>query len=434
MRSADTGTLETGGFEVGADVQSEISSRSGRGVPLADDQRSKFEQFFGKDLSAVRVHADNDASELSGSLGAEAFTVGNDVYFGSGRYQSGASDKLLAHELTHVVQQNSTINRGIKEMLKAGWQKTKGLFGGKKTAPAPAAVNTASASGPGENLGRSNYHNVDNSGVVSDGPTDAVDTASASGPGENLGRSNYHNVDNSGVVSNGPADAVDSVDDLDIDHSLFASGNAAGSSTDAGSEPLYPESPESGEFSFPENAYNSVPAPTGFGKRSNELRGNAPGGTSDSKGYEIPVLGPEKWKTRAGPNGAQRADLGFNPFAFTGTKNRAGGLELPTILDESESEDAPASRNNRANRDMRNKYPIGAEYKNLQEADHKAMEEKSQGFRDRRAQEQQDLLNQATQRQGGPVRQPPTAKERQDLLNKAMRVRGGGARRRDSLS
>jgi hypothetical protein len=111
MRSADTGTLETGGFEVGADVQSEISSRSGRGVPLADDQRSKFEQFFGKDLSAVRVHADNDASQLSGSLGAEAFTVGNDVYFGSGRYQSGASDKLLAHELTHVVQQNSTIKR-----------------------------------------------------------------------------------------------------------------------------------------------------------------------------------------------------------------------------------------------------------------------------------------------------------------------------------
>ena len=111
MRSADTGTLETGGFEVGADVQSEISSRSGRGVPLADDQRSKFEKFFGKDLSAVRVHADSDASELSGSLGAEAFTVGNDVYFGSGRYQSGASDKLLAHELTHVVQQNSTIKR-----------------------------------------------------------------------------------------------------------------------------------------------------------------------------------------------------------------------------------------------------------------------------------------------------------------------------------
>ena len=118
MRSADTGTLETGGFEVGADVQSEISSRSGRGVPLADDQRSKFEQFFGKDLSAVRVHADSDASELSGSLGAEAFTVGNDVYFGSGRYQSGASDKLLAHELTHVVQQNSTINRGIMSWMK----------------------------------------------------------------------------------------------------------------------------------------------------------------------------------------------------------------------------------------------------------------------------------------------------------------------------
>ena len=130
MRSADTGTLETGGFEVGADVQSEISSRSGRGVPLADDQRSKFEQFFGKDLSAVRVHADSDASQLSGSLGAEAFTVGNDVYFGSGRYQSGASDKLLAHELTHVVQQNSTINR---------WPKWLDKLRGKNQAPAAPA-------------------------------------------------------------------------------------------------------------------------------------------------------------------------------------------------------------------------------------------------------------------------------------------------------
>jgi len=135
MRSADTGTLETGGFEVGADVQSEISSRSGRGVPLADDQRSKFEQFFGKDLSAVRVHADSDASQLSGSLGAEAFTVGNDVYFGSGRYQSGASDKLLAHELTHVVQQNSTINRGPLDWIK------KKLGMGKKKAPTPTHEN-----------------------------------------------------------------------------------------------------------------------------------------------------------------------------------------------------------------------------------------------------------------------------------------------------
>ena len=139
MRSADTGTLETGGFEVGADVQSEISSRSGRGVPLADDQRSKFEQFFGKDLSAVRVHADSDASQLSGSLGAEAFTVGNDVYFGSGRYQSGASDKLLAHELTHVVQQNSTINRLPKWMNK--------MLGRNQAPPVPPRNRTSSPLG-----------------------------------------------------------------------------------------------------------------------------------------------------------------------------------------------------------------------------------------------------------------------------------------------
>ena len=127
MRSAETGTLETGGFEVGADVQSEISSRSGRGEPLADGQRAKFEKFFNKDLSAVRVHADSDAARLSGSLGADAFTVGSDVYFGAGRYQSGASDKLLAHELTHVVQQNSTVNR--LPSFKKGWDN---LFNGRE--------------------------------------------------------------------------------------------------------------------------------------------------------------------------------------------------------------------------------------------------------------------------------------------------------------
>jgi hypothetical protein len=127
MRSAETGTLETGGFEVGADVQSEISSRSGRGEPLADGQRAKFEKFFNKDLSAVRVHADSDAARLSGSLGADAFTVGSDVYFGAGRYQSGASDKLLAHELTHVVQQNSTVNRFPS--FKKGWDN---LFNGRE--------------------------------------------------------------------------------------------------------------------------------------------------------------------------------------------------------------------------------------------------------------------------------------------------------------
>ncbi len=127
MRSADTGTLETGGFDVGADVQSEISARSGRGEPLADDQRAKFEQFFGKDLSSVRVHADSDAARLSGSLGADAFTVGNDVYFGAGRYQSGATDKLLAHELTHVVQQNSTVHRFPS--FKKGWDN---LFNGRE--------------------------------------------------------------------------------------------------------------------------------------------------------------------------------------------------------------------------------------------------------------------------------------------------------------
>ena len=341
MRSADTGTLETGGFEVGADVQSEISSRSGRGVPLADDQRSKFEQFFGKDLSAVRVHADSDASELSGSLGAEAFTVGNDVYFGSGRYQSGASDKLLAHELTHVVQQNSTINR-------RSWL-DKLLGRNKEPAPAPAVPSPF-----GDGTVKNNpLHNSADSGGVGNYDNHA---AGRMLDAPDLGESNYDNHA-AGRMLDAP-DLGESNYDNHAAGRMLDAPDLGESASDAGSEPLYPDS---GEMSFPmENQYDSVPALTGFGKRSNLLRGNAPGGTSDSKGYEVPVLGPnspERWKTPVGPNRAQKANLGFNPWAFTGEKNRAGGLELPKIL-ESESDTPPVPKKNNVAK-FREKYPIG---------------------------------------------------------------------------
>lgn len=62
---------------------------------------------FGHDFSQVRVHTDARASETAEALGAEAYTVGEDIVFGEGQYDPGSRDgeRLIAHELTHVVQQ-----------------------------------------------------------------------------------------------------------------------------------------------------------------------------------------------------------------------------------------------------------------------------------------------------------------------------------------
>ncbi|MGE5380588.1 MAG: DUF4157 domain-containing protein, partial [Methylocystaceae bacterium] len=82
------------------------SSQSG-GEPLPDTMRALMETQFNKDFSQVRVHTDNQAGQFNQGLGAEAFTHGHHIYMAQGRYQPGsnAGRQLLAHELTHVVQQ-----------------------------------------------------------------------------------------------------------------------------------------------------------------------------------------------------------------------------------------------------------------------------------------------------------------------------------------
>lgn len=69
--------------------------------------QSFFDSRFGADFSEVRVHSGSQAGELTQALQAKAFTVGNDVVFGEGQYSPGSTTgrQLLAHELTHVVQQ-----------------------------------------------------------------------------------------------------------------------------------------------------------------------------------------------------------------------------------------------------------------------------------------------------------------------------------------
>lgn len=92
-----------------ADPQQRLKAQAGLGPTIPGPLRTKLEGQFGQDLSAVRLHTDTEADALARDYRAEAFTVGNDIYFASGRYQPDTPGglNLLAHELTHVVQQGA---------------------------------------------------------------------------------------------------------------------------------------------------------------------------------------------------------------------------------------------------------------------------------------------------------------------------------------
>jgi hypothetical protein len=83
------------------------------GMPLDHAARSFFEPRFGHDFSQVRVHCDPKAAASARDMGALAYTVGRDLVFANGEYNSSsdAGRKLLAHELTHHVQQSTHVSR-----------------------------------------------------------------------------------------------------------------------------------------------------------------------------------------------------------------------------------------------------------------------------------------------------------------------------------
>ena len=93
--------------EANSDIPSYINSLSSKGSPLPDSSRKFFESRFGYDFSDVRVHYDADASRSSQSVNARAYTVGNNVVFNQNQFspETDNGKKLLAHELTHVLQQ-----------------------------------------------------------------------------------------------------------------------------------------------------------------------------------------------------------------------------------------------------------------------------------------------------------------------------------------
>jgi hypothetical protein len=114
-------------------LESRLRSSKGGGTPLPENTRTQMEGAFGADFSGVRVHTDSSSVQMNKELGAHAFAHGSDIYFNAGKFNPNQSNgkRLLAHELTHTLQQKGGA-RPTKEKIQrwpnwvsnaAGWVK-----------------------------------------------------------------------------------------------------------------------------------------------------------------------------------------------------------------------------------------------------------------------------------------------------------------------
>ncbi|WP_287297213.1 DUF4157 domain-containing protein, partial [Moorena sp. SIO2C4] len=107
-----------GGMAATPELESSIQQAKGSGMPIAESIRKPMEQSFGADFSGVRVHSDAQSDQLNQSIQARAFTTGKDIFFRQGEYNPGSrgGQELIAHELTHVVQQNrASVQRQLNQ-------------------------------------------------------------------------------------------------------------------------------------------------------------------------------------------------------------------------------------------------------------------------------------------------------------------------------
>jgi hypothetical protein len=100
---------------------------AGSGSALPEGTRRNMEQGFGADFSGVRIHTGEQAAQLNNSISARAFTLGSDIYFNQGAYapHSAEGQRLLAHELTHTIQQSGGVQRQMIQREGGGEDKKK---------------------------------------------------------------------------------------------------------------------------------------------------------------------------------------------------------------------------------------------------------------------------------------------------------------------
>jgi|GEM_PF-4617039 len=101
---------DAGNKSTESDLSSKLTQSKGGGVGMDASTQQQMSSGFGSDFSNVRIHTDSNAVQMNKELGSHAFTNGSDVYFNSGKYDpsSDSGKHLLAHELTHTVQQGAS--------------------------------------------------------------------------------------------------------------------------------------------------------------------------------------------------------------------------------------------------------------------------------------------------------------------------------------
>ena len=114
-------STEKGG-EAPTHVENQINNSRGKGSSMDNETRTFMESRFGTDFSEVKIHTGSQAVQMSRELNAQAFTVGNDIYFNAGKYNPSSENgkHLLAHELTHTIQQTGSIGRKLQKSSSSG--------------------------------------------------------------------------------------------------------------------------------------------------------------------------------------------------------------------------------------------------------------------------------------------------------------------------
>ena len=143
------------GGEAPAAIEEHIASTRGGGDRLSGGVLQKMNSAFGQDFGGVGIHTDAASADACRTMGAQAFTVGSDVYFDQGKFDPGShsGQELIGHELTHVVQQGGGQASGVQTKLAVGApgdaheQQADAM--GAKAANAPDPGAPGGAGGPG---------------------------------------------------------------------------------------------------------------------------------------------------------------------------------------------------------------------------------------------------------------------------------------------
>ena len=113
-KKSNNPTIERSQTFSGNKLEGKLAKSKGRGTQLNSSIKNEMESAFTTDFSQVKIHTDSDAVQMNRDLNAKAFTNGTDIYFDQGQYQAGSKEgnRLLAHELTHVIQQSNNSSVG----------------------------------------------------------------------------------------------------------------------------------------------------------------------------------------------------------------------------------------------------------------------------------------------------------------------------------